>query len=125
MFNDAEERLKHQELLKKVKKLNALDMQKRITDSLTEAGFQNTSFALSEKAAQTIITFTTYETKSDRQDYPAKKVIKKVIKKTLATTNWKFIETSIEVRMGIYSGRIRVLETEKAILEDIIKKNLK
>lgn len=119
MWKEDDEREKYQNYLDKIERLNALDMQKRVTAKLEQVDFQNITYTLPERDRFLTVTFSAYEADPHRQEGYAKSAIRKAIQQALENTNWKLIETSIQVMVGVYSGRIRVLESDKAILEEM------
>jgi hypothetical protein len=108
--------------LQNIKRLNAFTVQNLIAETLAEIDFQNTSYTEANRSSKDfILEFVTYESDESRNEGDGKRAIRKTLQEKLLDTNWRLIKTSIESRMGVYSGRVRALESDEAIVNELKK----
>lgn len=88
---------------------------------LEKAGYIEFSLDRPEMGKDVFVGFNCLDTKSDRNDYDSTKTLEKLVKKTLADTNWRLMSDGIRYRLGYLSGRIRAYEREEDLKQLVTK----
>ena len=120
LMKDIEEKDKKKDLHDAVKNLPRLsihELKKRLDTLLEENEYSDLIFAQPQISTDIQVSFTAYETKSDRKDYDSRQNLKNLLKKDLLNTNWRLMSGGIEYRMGVLSGRLRGYDNEKDLLK--------
>ncbi len=106
-----------------LRKLRVHEMQKLLTPTLEEAGYENFALGQPEMGRFMTISFTATDSKDERDEYRSQKNLKKLVIAALESTNWRLMSEGISYRLGIVSGRFRAYETEEDLLE-LVRKSI-
>ncbi len=101
----------------KLKKLTVVELEKLLAPVLEKQGYIRLQFGSPDMGRDFQLPFTVQESKSDRTDRVSAYDLTKLIKKSLADTNWRLMTDGISYRMGILIGRLKAYEKE----EDLVK----
>jgi hypothetical protein len=82
-----------------------------------------TEFSLDkpEVGREVLIGFSCLDTKTDREDYDSRKMLKKLVDTALKDTNLRLMSDGIHYRLGYLTGRLRAYEQEEDIKQLVIK----
>jgi hypothetical protein len=116
LMDEIEEKKANKEVydaVAKIKKLPVAEVQKLLLEAIENSGYTNFQFQQPEMGKDVIVPFTAMDSKTERAEYDSKQELSKLIKNTLAGTNWKLMSEGISYRVGYVSGRLRCLEREE------------
>ncbi len=102
--------------ISKLKKLAVVDLQNLLIPALERERFVKLDFGEPDVKRDVQIPFIVQDAKSGRSDRDSIKIVKQTIEETLNGTNWKLMSSGINYRLGILTGYLRGLETEKDLL---------
>ncbi len=102
---------------KQLKKLTFANLEKLLESALEKRAFKGLNFGKPELGKYVIVEFSVNDAKDGRQEYDSQKALKKLVKDTLAETNWRLMSDSIQYRLGILIGRLKAYEREEELLE--------
>ena len=102
--------------VKNLPQLSIHELKKRLDDLLLKNGYSDLIFAQPEMLKDIRVSFTAYESKSDRKDYDSRQNLKNLLKKDLLDTNWRLMSEGVEYRMGVVSGRLRGYDRKEDLL---------
>lgn len=105
----------------KINKLTVFELEKLLVPVLEKQGYIKLQFGNPIMDRDFQLPFTTQESKSDRTDRASTYDLSRLIKKSLADTNWRLMTDGIFYRMGILTGRLRAYEKEEDLLR-LVKK---
>lgn len=109
-----------------LKQLKIPELAEALAPSLEKASYSEFSLEKPDMGRDVVIGFNCLDTKSDREDYDSRKVLKKTIENALANTNWRLMSDGIHYRLGYLTGRLRAFEQEEDLTRLVMKdKNLK
>lgn len=111
-----EEKKELYEKAEQVKKLTVPQVKELVTAMLDKEKYLNIVFEKPDLGRIVSLSFTVEELQTDNERGSVLKLAK-LLKKTLADTNWRLMSEGISYRIGILSGRIRVYESE----DDLVK----
>lgn len=103
--------------IKNLPKLSIHELKKRLDVLLEENNYSDLIFSQPQISTDIQVSFTAYETKSDRQDYDSRQNLKNLLKEDLLNTNWRLMSDGVEYRMGVLSGRLRGYDKEADLLK--------
>jgi len=107
--------------MKDMKKPKITELTPLLQPVLEKAGYTNFSLDKPEIGKNIFVGFNCLDTKSDRNDYDSIKTLEKLVKKTLADTNWRLMSDGIHYRLGYLDGRVRAYEREDDLKNLVIK----
>ena len=107
--------------MKEIKKPKIAELTPLLQPVLEKAGYIDFSLDKPEIGKDVFVGFNCLDTKSDRNDYDSKKTLEKLVKKTLADTNWRLMTDGIHYRLGYLNGRVRAYEREEDLKQLVIK----
>lgn len=107
--------------MKEMKKPKIAELTPLLQPVLEKAGYIDFSLDKPEIGKDVFAGFNCLDTKSDRNDYDSIKTLEKLVKKTLADTNWRLMSDGIHYRLGYLNGRIRAYEREEDLKNLVIK----
>lgn len=107
--------------MKELKKPKIAELTPLLQPVLEKAGYIDFSLDKPEMGKDVLVGFNCLDTKSDRNDYDSIKTLEKLVKKTLADTNWRLMSDGIHYRLGYLNGRIRAYEREEDLKSLVIK----
>lgn len=110
--------------MKEIKKPKIAELTPLLQPVLEKAGYTDFSLDKPEIGKDIYVGFNCLDTKSDRNDYDSIKTLEKLVKKTLADTNWRLMNDGIHYRLGYLNGRIRAYEREED-LKKLVTKDMK
>src|SRR3989344_5438687 len=96
----------------KLKKLSVADLEKLLAKTLEKEKYLKLSLDKPEMGNFVTISFTVQDADSNRGEYDSKNNLKKLVKKTLESTNWRLMSEGVYYRLGILSGRLKGYERE-------------
>ena len=103
--------------IKNLPKLSIHELKKRLDVLLEENNYSDLIFSQPQISTDIQVSFTAYETRSDRKDYDSRQNLKNLLKKDLLNTNWRLMSDGVEYRMGVLSGRLRGYDKEADLLK--------
>ena len=115
-----QEKEKHKELYEKVaklKKLTVIELEKILTPALEAAGYVRLQFGTPDMGKDIFLPFTLQDTKSERTNRESSYDLERLLRKTLADTNWRLMSEGVSYRVGFLSGRLRAYEREDDLVE--------
>lgn len=104
-----------------INKLKIPELTTTISPATEEAGYIEFSLEKPEIGREVTVSFSCLDSKSDREDYDSRKVLKKIITKALEDTNWRLMSDGISYRLGYLSGRLHVYESEEDLRKLVMK----
>lgn len=110
--------------MKEMKKPKIAELTPLLQPVLEKAGFTDFSLDKPEIGKDVYVGFNCLDTKSDRKDYDSIKTLEKLVKKTLADTNWRLMSDGVHYRLGYLNGRVRAYEREED-LKKLVTKDMK
>lgn len=110
--------------MKEMKKPKIAELKPLLQPILEKAGYIDFSLDKPEIGKNVYVGFNCLDTKSDRNDYDSIKTLEKLVKKTLADTNWRLMSDCIHYRLGYLNGRVRAYEREED-LKKLVTKDMK
>lgn len=110
--------------MKEMKKPKIAELTPLLQPVLEKAGYTDFSLDKPEMGKDVFVGFNCLDTKSDRSDYDSIKTLEKLVKKTLADTNWRLMSDGIHYRLGYLNGRVRAYEREED-LKNLVTKDRK
>ncbi|MEX0909750.1 MAG: hypothetical protein WDZ75_00470 [Candidatus Paceibacterota bacterium] len=119
-MDEWKEKQKHQkdyDAVDKLKKLTIVELENLLTPLCEKAGYVKLTFDAPDMGKDLIVSFRVSDSKSDRQDRASTHDLQKIIKKTLADTNWRLMSDGCSYRLGIVTGRLRAYEREEDLLD--------
>jgi hypothetical protein len=112
--------------VKEMKKLKIAELIPLLSEPLEKAGYIEFNLDKPEMGRDVYVGFSCLDSKSDREDYDSRKTLKKLVDKTLESTNWRLMSDGISYRLGYLNGRIRAYESEEDLKKLVMKsKSLK
>lgn len=126
LVDELKEKEKNKDLydrVKKIKKLTVAEFQKLLAPILEKEGYTKFDFSKPEMTRGVIVQFTAQDNKTGREKYDSEHQLKKLLKSTLASTNWRLINNDIFYSLGVLSGRLKGYELEEDLLK-LIQKQL-
>ena len=110
--------------MKEMKKPKIAEFTPLLQPVLERAIYTDFSLDKPEIGKDAYVGFSCLDAKSDRNDYNNIKTLEKLVKKTLADTNWRLMSDDINYRLGYLNGRIRAYEREED-LKKLATKDIK
>lgn len=104
-----------------IKKPKIAELTEILRPVLERSGYVDFNLERPEIGKDVIVGFSCLDSKSDRNDYDSKKTLQKLIKKELGDTNWRLMSDGVSYRLGYLSGRLRAYESEKDLMQLVIK----
>lgn len=101
---------------KQLKKLNIVELEKLLSELLEKEKYIKLSFDKPEMEKFVIVSFTVQDADSTRAEYDSTSKLKKLIKNTLETTNWRLMSEGTNYRLGYVSGRLKGYEREEDLV---------
>lgn len=120
IFEKDKERENNKELYSKVakiKKLKIIDLEQLIAPALEKAEYIKFHFKDPEIGRDVTVPFVVHDSKPNRENKVSVYNLERLLKKTLADTNWRLMSDGVNYRLGMLEGRLRAYEKE----EDLIK----
>lgn len=99
--------------MKEMKKPKIAELAPLLSPVFEKAGYVEFYLDKPEMGKDVFISFSCLDSKSDRIDYDSRKTLEKLVKKTLADTNWRLTSDGISYRLGYLNGRVRAYEREE------------
>lgn len=125
LMDEIKEREKNKESYEKVanlKKLKIVELEELLAPVLEKADYIKLQFKTPEISKDVIVPFVVYEKRPDREGYVSSKELEKILKKTLADTNWRPMTDGVTYRLGMLEGRLHGYEREEDLLKLVEKK---
>ena len=125
LMDEIKEREKNKdkyEAVAKLKKLKIVELEELLTPVLEKAEYIKFQLKSPEITKDVFVPFVVYEKKADREEYSSKKTLEKLIRKTLADTNWRLMTDGVSYRLGMLEGRLHGYEREEDLLKLVEKK---
>lgn len=107
--------------MKEIKKPKIAELTPLLQPVLEKAGYVDFSLDKPEIGKDVFVGFNCLDTKSDRNDYDSRKTLEKLVKKTLADTNWRLMSDGVHYRLGYLNGRVRAYEREEDLKNLVLK----
>lgn len=126
MSKELKEKEENKELydaVAKLRKPKIAELADMLKDALDKAGYIKFSLDKPEIGRNVKVSFSCLDDKSDREDYESRKTLQKLLRQTLADTNWRLTSDGISYRLGYLSGQLRAYESEDDMLGFIKKSN--
>jgi hypothetical protein len=101
-------------------KLNIPKVKEFFIQSLEDTNYINPVFEKPDISNIVSIGFSV-EDPSNTDEYDSKQTLKKLLKTSLESTNWRLMSDGISYRLGLLSGRIRAYENDKDLVKLIEK----
>lgn len=121
LLKDHEENKDVFEAIKNIQKLTFLELQNLLTPILEKAGYLQFSFEKPEIQKDVILEFSMQDSKSGRVDRASAYDAQKLIKKTLAPTNWRLMSEGLNYKLGFLQGRLRGVLRERKLYENWLR----
>ena len=109
--------------VKNIKKLKVAELKDLLDKALEKENYIQLEFSQPEIAKYVIISFTSQDKKSKREEYDSKTELRRLINKTLSNTNWRLMSEGVDYRLGVLSGRFKGLELEDDLVNLVKNKN--
>jgi predicted pyridoxine 5'-phosphate oxidase superfamily flavin-nucleotide-binding protein len=119
LMDEIEEKKKHKNLydeVKKLRKLKIIELEELLIPILEKADYIKLQFKTPEITKDVIVPFVVYEKRPDREGYSSSKGLEKLLRKTLADTNWRPMTDGVSYRLGMLEGRLHGYEREEDLL---------
>lgn len=116
MMKGIDKRKEQDDVLKKIRKLTIVQVEKDLINTLKSGGFEHLHFEPPNTHQGVMVSFSVQD-KRIRQEYDSKKAAKKIITTTLGDTNWRLMSEGLDCRLGILTGRLRGYELEEDLLK--------
>lgn len=110
------------ELMSKIQQLTVIELEKLLAPLLEKAAYIRLQIGVPEITKDIFLPFTIYDSKSGRNAIESSYDLKRIIKKTLAHTNWRLMSDGISCRLGVLTGRLRAYEREEDLLSLVRQK---
>lgn len=123
LSKEVEEREKNKDLYDKVaklKKLNIAELRSLLEPILEKNNYVKMEFSQPKMEKYVTIDFTLQDAKVGRVEYDSRTILKRLLDKTLADTNWRLMSAGITCRLGILSGSLKGYEREEDLKRLII-----
>lgn len=101
----------------KLNKLKVGELLKRLTPIFEQNNLINLVFGTPEIGKHVIVTFTCQDNDTSRKNTDQFQTLKKAIKESLESTNWRLMSEGLSYRLGYLSGRIKGYEQEQDFIE--------
>ena len=127
LMKEQEEREKNSELydaIAKIKKLTVIELQNLLDPVLEKGSYTKLEFGKPEITKDVIVGFDLQDAKSGRSEYDSIHGLQKLLKESLAPTNWRLMSDGLSYRLGYLQGRIKGVEGEES-LRKLVEKDLK
>ena len=102
---------------KSLKKLNVSEMEKLLKEALEKEKYVKLNLEKPEMGKFVIIPFTVQDAESSRKEYESTNKMKKLVKATLESTNWRLMSEGLFYRLGYVYGRLKGYEREADLVE--------
>lgn len=125
LMDEIKEKEKNKASYEKVaslKKLKIIELEEFLAPVLERADYIKLQFKSPEVSKDVTVPFVVYEKKPDREGYASTKELEKLIKKTLADTNWRLMTDGVSYRLGMLEGRLHGYEREEDLLKLVQQK---
>jgi hypothetical protein len=106
----------------KLQKLKIVELEELLAPVLEEADYIKLQFKTPEITKDVVVPFVVYEKRPDREGYASSKGLEKLLRKTLADTNWRPMTDGVSYRLGMLEGRLHGYEREEDLLKLVQKK---
>lgn len=103
--------------LEKIKKLTVIELEKMLSAAIEKEDYIHLQLANPEIDRNVIMSFTVQDSKSGRESRASEYDLKKLLKQTLETTNWRLMSEGVFYKLGVLSGRLKGYETEEDLLK--------
>ncbi len=113
---EREEKKEVYDIVGQLKLLKVADLIELLRPPIEKAGFTEVRFEKPITAPEFSVEFSCLDSETKRTDYQSRAVLKKVIVKALAKSNWRLMSNGISYRLGYLSGRVRAYEDEKDLV---------
>lgn len=120
-FKEKEDNKHIYNAMKEMKKPKIAELAQLLSPVLEETGYIEFHLDKPEMGRDVFIGFSCLDSKSDREDYDSRKILKKLVDKALVDTNWRLMSDGISYRLGYLNGRLRAYEREEDLKELVIK----
>jgi hypothetical protein len=106
-IKEREDNKEKYDAIKKIRKLVFGEVQKLLEDTLIKGFYTNLQFKTPEMMKGVTVEFVVVDSKSGREKYDSRMMLKKLMDKTLKGTNWKLMSDGVSYNLGFLSGRIK------------------
>jgi transposase-like protein len=100
-----------------LKKLTILDLEKLLSEKLLKENYVKFTLDKPDMGRFVVIPFSVLDATSTRRSNVSEDTLKKLVKDTLADTNWRLMSDGIHYRLGYLSGSLKAYEQEEDLLE--------
>jgi hypothetical protein len=120
-FKEREDNKHIYDAIKEMKKPKIAELQTLLSPALEKAGYIEFGLDKPEIGKDVFVGFSCLDGKSDRADYDSRKMLEKLVKKTLEDTNWRLMSDGVSYRLGYLNGRLRAYEREEDLKTLVMK----
>ena len=121
-IKEKEKNKEQYEAVAKLKKLKIIELEELLTPVLEKAEYIKFQLKNPEIMKDVVVPFVVYEKKADREECQSRKTLEKLIRTTLADTNWRLMTDGVSYRLGTLEGRLHGYEREQDLLKLAEKK---
>lgn len=108
------------DVIKEIRRPKIAELAPLLLPVLEKAGYIDFDLHKPEIGKYVLVGFSCLDAKSDRNDSDSKKVLEKLVKRTLEDTNWRLRSEGISYRLGYLKGRIRAYEGEEELKQLVL-----
>ncbi|NQV89236.1 MAG: hypothetical protein HQ488_02850 [Parcubacteria group bacterium] len=101
-----QEDTKTNERMESLKRLRVMGLQERITKPLEKLGMTKVDLSQPTNERGLKVTITILDSMQDRADKESKKIVEKALIRSLRTTNWRLVKSSLESTLGAITGQL-------------------
>jgi len=100
-----------------LKKLGIVELEKLLSETLEKDQFIKFSLDKPEMSQYVIVPFSVQDANISRQKQSSTDQVQKILKETLADTNWRLMSDDVSCRLGYIYGRLKGHEREEDLME--------
>ena len=118
-FEDRKKNKKIYDAVQNLKTLTIAELSDLLAEKLAESMFRGLTITNTEVNRDLIITFTVQDSKSGRTGGYSRSDLRKTIQKVIEGTNWKLMSEGITYKLGLLTGRLRGIDQEKVLVDEL------
>ncbi|MFA6897065.1 MAG: hypothetical protein WCQ96_02155 [Patescibacteria group bacterium] len=116
-FKDKEENKEIYDAVNKIKKLKVAELQNLLNPVIENNGYIKLEFEKPELQKDVTLSFSLQDNIPGREKYDSVHNLQRLIRETLAPTNWRLMSDGITYRLGFLQGRLKGIEGEENLLK--------
>jgi len=116
-YKDEKENKDVYDAVSRIKKLTIAELQNLLNPVVENNSYIKLEFEKPEFKKDIILGFTLQDNKPVREKYDSVHNLQRLIKETLALTNWRLMSSGIDYRLGFLQGRLKGVEGEENLLK--------